>query len=943
MAGSTFNGERPPPGQFGGDLMMRAPDLRRWAVGGGAIVALIALFILLTQAIGVYTDWLWFGSLGFRSVFATMLGTKIWLFFAGALVFAALLLVNLYFAHRFTRGGTSNLQVPEELLSTIRWGSVAVVALVALIMSIVFGVVAMDRWETFLIFMNKVSFGVADAHYGKDISFYVAVLPVLHFIQGWLMGAIIAIAVAMGAYYFLRAMVQGNRFDLTERMRGHFAVLAALLMVSIAAAHHLDTYEPLFSGGGAAFGASYTDVNARILALHIITGVALLSAVGFVVSLFYGGLRFMVASFGLWVLFAIVVGAVIPLLVQRFSVDPDEFNKEKPYIQRNLDATRAAYGLEDVQVQDFPYRPTLTAADVAENRQTINNVRLWDPVPLTANYNRVQFFELYYKFVQMDVDRYDIDGEYRQVMLSGRELSPEDLPVEAQRWVNRKLQYTHGYGVAMSPVTSYTREGTPEFLLRDIPPTGSVKLTKPEIYYGENATDFVIVNSNTEEFHFPGPDGEPVRTNYQGTGGVEVGSFIRQLSYAWQFKDVNVLISNQLRDDSRIMYRRNIPERVAQVAPFLKLDSDPYLVIADERLWWVQDAYTTTDRYPYSLPTDEGFNYIRNSVKVVVDAANGDLRFFVVDPTDPVVQIYMQAFPDLFEPVAEPDPFMALPEGLRSHVRYPIDLFAIQAERYLQYHMEDPQVFYQKEDQWAFGNELFFDEPQEVKPYYVIMRLPGEEKEEFVLIMPFTPFEKKTMVAWMAARNDVPNYGGLQTFTFAGNVSGPELVEARITNDDDIRSRLTLLCPPESSSIICIRGNLLVVPLTSQADEEASTVLYVEPLFIRPATEDFPPLKQVFVADGTSVVMADTLQQGINELVSLGQGGAGVELTLPDASPVATPAQPGTSAVDFGELTPETQQRLDALLDDIRTLRESLGELEREIEEVAAPTEGSTP
>ena len=920
--------------------------MRRWLIGGGIIGAIIALFVLLTQAIGVYTDWLWFGSLGFRSVFATVLGTKIWLFFAGALVFAALLVPNIYFAHRFSRTSTS-LPLPPEMLSTIRWGSIGVVALVALIMSIVFGVVTLDRWEMFLVFMNKVSFGVEDAHYGKDISFYVAVLPVLHFIQGWLMGAVIAIAVAMGAYYFLRAAAQGGRFALTDRIRVHFAVLGALLMVTIAAAHHLDTYEPLFSGGGAAFGASYTDVNARILALHIITGIALLSAVGFIVSIFYGGLRFMIASFGLWVLFAIVVGALIPLLVQRFSVDPDEFNKEKPYIQRNLDATQAAYGLEDVQIQEFPYRPTLTAADVTENSQTINNVRLWDPVPLTANYNRVQFFELYYDFVQMDVDRYTIDGEYRQVMLSGRELSPEDLPEEAQRWVNRKLQYTHGYGVAMSPVTSYTREGTPEFLLRDIPPTGSVELTKPEIYYGENTSDFVIVNTNTEEFDYPGPDGEPVRTRYQGTGGVEVGSFIRKLSYAWEFLDVNVLISNQLTPESRIMYRRNIPERVGHVAPFLKLDSDPYLVVADGKLYWIQDAYTTTDRYPYSLPTDEGFNYIRNSVKVVVDAADGKMSFYVVDPTDPVVQIYMKAFPDLFEPVATPDPFMALPEGLRSHVRYPIDLFSIQAERYLQYHMEDPLVFYQKEDQWAFGNELFFDTPQQVKPYYVIMKLPGEEKEEFVLIMPFTPFEKKTMVAWMAARNDVPHYGQLQTFTFAGNVSGPELVEARITNDDDIRERLTLLCPPESTTIICIRGNLLVVPLTSEENAEDSTVLFVEPLFIRPATEDFPPLKQVFVADGTSVVMADTLQQGINELVALGTSGAGGEVipteisTDPETIPARpAPAVPGTQPpIDFGELTPETQQRLQDLLDDIRTLRQDLEALEMELEEVATPTQ----
>ena len=937
MTNPIFNGERPPPAEFGSNLALQVPHLRRWVIGGAIVLTLIVLFILLSQAKGIYADWLWFDKLGYRSVFAKVLGMKIWLFFAGSLVFAALLLPNLLVAYRFSRG-PSTLQLPPDMLTTIRRGSIAVVVLAAVIMSVVFGVVVLNRWETFLIFMNKVSFGIQDPQYNKDISFYVSDLPVLHFIQGWLMGAVIAIIVAMGALYFLRFAIRGAQFDLTPRIRGHFAVLGALLMLTIAAAHYLDTFEPLFSGGGAAFGASYADVNARILALWIITGVAALSAVGFIASLYFGGLRFMIASFGLWALFAIGVGAGYPAVVQRFTVDPDEFNKEQPFIQRNLDATRAAYGLENVQVQSFPYRPTLTAADVRENSQTINNVRLWDPIPLTANYNRLQFFELYYNFVQMDVDRYTIDGEYRQVMLSGRELSPEDLPEEAQRWVNRKLQYTHGYGVAMSPVSSFTREGTPEFLVQDIPPTGKVDLDIPQIYYGENTNDFVIVNTNTQEVDFPGPEGTPpILTTYTGEGGVSVGSFIRKLTYAWELLDINILISNQLTSDSKVMYRRNISERVGQVAPFLKLDSDPYLVIADGRLWWIQDAYTTTDRYPYSTPTEEGFSYIRNSVKVVMDPFNGSLFFYVVDPDDPILKIYMRAFPDLFEPVTEPDPFMALPEGLREHVRYPIDLFSIQAQRYLQYHMEDPLVFFQKEDQWAFGNELFFDEPQQVKPYYVIMKLPGETREEFVLMMPFTPFDKKTMVAWMAARNDAPNYGELQTFTFSGNVFGPELVEARITNDDEIRKRLTLLCPPESTTIICIRGNLLVVPLTSQ-DEQRSTVLFVEPLFIRPATEDFPPLKQVFVADGTSVVMADTLQEGIALLVSYGEEVEGQQPPVAGALP--EPQPPRGAPPDIGELPPDTQQRLQDILEDVRTLQEALSDLEQDLEEVAQPAGG---
>ena len=571
----------------------------------------------------------------------------------------------------------------------------------------------------------------------------------------------------------------------------------------------------------------------------------------------------MVASFSLWAVLAILAGAMYPVAFQRFRVNPDEFNREAPYIQRSLDATRAAYKLEDVLEQPFLYKPELSASDIADNPQTIDNIRLWDPIPLTAVYNQIQFFELYYDFVGMDVDRYTIDGQYRQVMLAPRELSPEDLPEEAQRWVNRKLQYTHGYGVAMSPVTTTTAEGKPEFFLKDIPSVGEVGLDRPQVYYGENTIDYVIANTNTDEFDSPGTHGDtPVYAAYAGLGGVPVGSFIRKLAYAWEFLDFNILISNQLTSESRIMYRRTIQDRIGTVAPFLRLDSDPYLVVADGKLWWIQDAYTETDRYGYSANSLEGLNYIRNSVKVVVDAYNGTLKFYVVEPDDPVIRMYLRAFPDLFEPVTRPDPFQAIqPEALRSHVRYPIDFFSVQTQQYLEYHMRDPQVFFNKEDQWDVGNELFFKETQKVKPYYVIMKLPGETEEEFVLIIPFTPFQKPNMVAWMAARNDAPHYGELQTFKFptgGEDVSGTEQVEARITNDDTIRERLTLLCP-EGSTVLCIRGNLLVIPI-------GQSVLYVEPLFIRPLDLDFPELKQVFVADGQSVVMADTLPEALNLL-----------------------------------------------------------------------------
>ena len=918
------NGDRPPtgPGELIAPISPRAA--RRLIQWGLVVLGIILLFVFLSQARGFYTDWLWFDSLGFRSVFSTILVLKIWLFFAGAAFFFPLILANVYIAYRIARG-ESVLPVPQDIYKLISIGAIAAVVATVVIMTVVFGAIASSRWETFLIFFNKVSFGVTDPQFDKDVSFYVAVLPLLHFIQGWLMGAIIATIVAVIALYVLIFSMRGIKFDLTPRIRGHLAILGALLMVSIAAAHFLDRYETLFSGSGASYGASYVDAHARITALWIITGIALLSAVGFLVSIYFGGLRTMIASFGLWVLFALTVGVVYPLVVQRFSVDPDEFNKEEEFIGRNLEATRAAYDLEDVIETPFLYEPGLTAKDVIENPQTIDNVRLWDRVPLMAAYNQIQFFELYYDFVGVDVDRYNFDGDVRQVMLAARELSPEDLPEEAQRWVNQKLEYTHGYGVAMSPVTTHTQEGKPEFLLQDIPPVGLLDLEFPQIYYGENTSNFVIVKTKTKEIDFPGPGGEaPFRNTYEGAGGVGVGSFFRKLAYAWEFLDFNLLISNQLTSDSKVLYRRTIQERVGEVVPFLRLDSDPYLVVADGRLWWIQDAYTTTDRYPYSTPTQEEFNYIRNSVKVVVDAYNGTMKFYIVDPDDPMVRIYQRAFPDLFEPIIDPQqPFLAIPPDLREHVRYPLDLFSIQARRYLQYHMRDPEVFFNREDQWDFGNELFFDQPQEVRPYYVIMKLPGEAKEEFVQIMPFTPFNKPNMVAWMAARNDGPHYGELRTFTFptgGEDISGPEQVEARITNDQDIRKDLTLLCPQER--VICIRGNLLVIPV-------GETVLYVEPLFIRPIELDFPTLEKVFVADGTSVVMSDSLREGIDLLLARTTGTlvVGGEPTVP---------RPGA------DVSPETLQQIQQLFDDfIRSQRESLTQLEEELEGVVEAVEGS--
>ena len=904
---NSSNGEGPPAeGMRSEPLPINTRLLVRVGI---VILALVVIFVLLFVGRSIYTDWLWFDQLTYLSVFTTILSLRIWLFFAGFGVFAILIAINLYVGYRLSRG-ESILPVPQGMYQLLRKGSVAGVVVTALIMSIVFGVVVASRWETFLLYFNRVPFGVADPQFVKDASFYIATLPVLHFIQGWLLGAVIALVVAMAAFYGMMFALRGLTITLNPRIIGHIAVLGIFLMLTIAMAHFLSVFELVFSETGAAPGAAYTDVNTRIPIRYFLTAIALLSAVGFGVSLFFGGLRVIIGAFSLWAVLAVLAGVMFPAGYQRIRVVPNEFTREAEFISRNIQATRAAYNLQPMEERGFEYQPRLSQEDIDNNPLTIKNVRLWDPTPLRATYNQIQFFELYYNFVDADVDRYTIDGEYRQVMLSAREMFPDNLDPEDQNWVNQKLQYTHGFGATVSPVNEFTTEGRPLFLLKDIPPKGDLNLTRPEIYYGENTTDFVIVNSKTEEFDHQPPDGDPVYRNYEGKGDVQLTSLLRRIAYAWQFADINVLISGQITSESRILYRREIQERVHSIAPFLQLDRDPYLVVVDDKLWWILDGYTVSDRYPYSTRLGEEFfgidiNYIRNSVKIVVDAYNGSVEFFVIDPDDPLIQMYQKAFPTLLQSID------AMPESLKEHIRYPIDLFSVQADINLKYHMTDPNVFFNKQDQWRIGNEVFFDRTQPVTPYFVIMTLPGETEEEFVLILPFTPLVGEKMVSWMAARSDGDNYGKLLTFTFPRGiqVDGPEQVEARITSDETIGREFTLLCPEGK---LCIRGNLLVIPI-------GDSIMYVEPLFIRPQALDFPELKKVIVADATRVVMADTLSEALKEL--LGEGG-----TAPTA---ATTEAEETPRLEGEAGTEEIERVISGLKGTISALEEALAELEK--------------
>ncbi len=818
------------------------------------VVALIVIWGGVTWGRTFYTDWLWFANLGHEQVLLRVVSVKIWLFLLGFLVFAALAAPNLYAAFRFDAKmkapesqtmPAGNLEHAKRLLM---WVCVGAAALAALFIA---GKAVLE-WETILRFLNAAAFNQTDPIFENDFSFYVFTLPALSFARSWLITVVVLIMVIVAGFYYMSAMLRGERFALTGKVKTQLVVLGAVLFVLMAAGHWLSRYELLFSPTGAVYGVGYTDDHVTLPVRTLMAVTALVSAGLLLASIYANGNRLILYSVALWVALNLVAGSLIPGLVQRLIVEPSELARETPYLASNIKLTRQAYGLAQLETRSHPALGALDAQVAAENQGTIQNVRLWDEGPLLQIYNQIQFFRLYYDFAAVHTDRYRPEGQLRQVMLATRELAAERLPEEAQRWVNRHLQFTHGYGVAMSPVTTVAADGRPTFLIQDVPPSGIIPLNRPEIYYGLKSLDFLITRSGMQEFNYPGPAG-PVYNRYEGKGGILLSSFFRRLIYAWQFMDINILISREINPDSLIQYRRTVQERFSTVTPFLVRDREAYSVVADGRLFWIQDAYTVTDRYPYSTPFQRKFNYMRNSVKAVVDAYHGTIDYYVADPSDPLIQTYQAIFPGLFKPMAE------LPDFLQQHIRYPLDLFNVQTEMLLQYHMEDPVVFYNKEDQWAIPVQTSFGKTQALKPYYIVARLPGESKEEFLLIQPFTPNNRHNLVGWMAARNDGKAYGELVLFRFptGRHVDGPNQVEARIDNDAVISEQFTLWGQVGSE---VFRGILLVIPLGDH-------LLYAEPVFLKPETLDFPELRRIILADSRQIAMHRTLDDSIQALV----------------------------------------------------------------------------
>ena len=853
------------------------------------LVLLVILFFLMPRLARAYTEWLWFGEVDYRAVFWVPIISGAAVGVAAALAVFVILWLDIRPLLRLrpiprvidlrTSGGRG-----YERAVRLRPGVLA--ALGVTVVSALAGQAAAGSWPTFQAWLHRVPFGIQDPIFHRDVGFYMFTLPAYTAVYDWLFGwMFVALLIAAAGYYLdLAPLMMRGVWAIPRGVRVHLAVLGGALLLVRAVGFWLDAYGLLFSPRGAVFGAAYTDLHATLPALRLLmvltgaSGLLLLSAA------WLRTMRLAIGSLALMIVVWIGGTSLYPSAVQQFEVTPNELDRETPYIRNSIEATLHAYNLDQVQEQLFPATESLTPATVQANRAVLDNVRLWDYRPLLRTYLQLQGLRLYYTFTSVGIDRYQIGGREQQVMLSARELDISRLSSEARTWVNDHLVFTHGYGLVMTPVNRISAEGLPDFYIKDIPPQSPIglRIERPELYYGLLANQYVIVKTRTKELDYARGD-QNVYSSYAGSGGVPLTAPLAKFAFATRFGASQLLLSNDVTGESRVIFHRVVGERVAHLAPMLTLDHDPYLVLADGRLYWILDAYTTSGGYPYSRPIG-GFNYIRNSVKAVVDAYDGTTRLYVIDPQDPLVQVYGRIFPGLFRPME------ALPPSLVSHLRYPEDLFAVQAQVYSTFHMKDPRVFYNREDLWVFPNELFTGAAQPLEPYYVTLRLDPAQGEEFALILPFTPAGKDNMVAWMAGRSDTPHYGRLLVYRFPKDrtVFGPMQIEARINQDPVISSQLALWNQQGSQ---VIRGNLLVIPV-------ADALLYVEPLYLQASGSALPELKRVIVSYGARIAMEPTLEValarifvGLPSETPAGGGGAAV------TGPAAPPPSGGATAV----------------------------------------------
>lgn len=847
---------------------------------------LLILLLFLSFLSKLITDYWWFETLGYASIFLISIKSKITLFTASTLIFFAFAMLNLFIVSKFHR-------IKRSIIS---W---RIKILVVLVISFLVGMGTSTKWFSVLQYLKQVQFKLVDPIFAKDVAFYVFSLPFFLAVWKFVMVCVIMTTIFVLIVYFQTFILNLFRQSKTEEVpkdnelptmelveneskqhfpsfsfkkafaelgrsaKIHLTILSSIVFLLLAGKHYLTQYSIMYSEKGIVVGAGYTDVMVFLPIIKLLILFAVIITALFYVWLFYISkkpklkkLHIVASIIVLYLVFSFIGPTIIPAVVQALKVSPNEFNLEEPYIENNIEFTKIAYGLDSVVEKDFSTAEKINKKMLETATETIENVRILDWRPLTQTYKQTQEIRLYYDLSGIDIDRYVIDGKYTQVMIAPRELDQNQIAENAKTWVNLHMIYTHGFGIVMSPVNSVTNEGLPHFFIKDIPPITlngdkSLDVKQPRIYYGEKRTGFILANTQTGEFDFPkGTTNEYI--NYDGKGGIVLDTFFKKLLMAVRFKDIKILLSSDVKLDSKIMFDRNIQTRINKITPFLSLDPDPYLVLNDGRLFWIQDAYTTTGNFPYSHKF-ENINYIRNSVKIVVDAYNGDVTYYLTDLKDPLMLTYAKIFPQQFKQLKD------MPEGLKEHIRYPEDLFKVQSSLYTIYHMNDPAVFYNKEDAWQIPTEIYGTNQQiTVEPYYIIMKLPGEEKEEFVLMTPFTPLKKDNMISWFAARSDGENYGKLLLYKFPKDklVYGPLQIEAKFDQDSEISQQLTLWSQQGSR---VTRGNLLVIPIED-------SLLYIEPLYISAEKGQLPQLKRILVSDGERVVMEESLGEALDVL-----------------------------------------------------------------------------
>lgn len=827
-----------------------------------AIIILILLIAGVKAYVSFYADWLWFESLGYEEAFWTMFSTEYIVGFVFFIVFWILLGINLYLTTK-TRstawihpGGNAFGGSLAPVTRMVRLFFI----LGLLFISYTIASWASGQWLSVMRFYNSVPFDQTDSVFNNDIGFYVFELPFIQSLINWLFFVIIVMMIITAVVYFYKRaiMFEPSGVTFSPAAKRHLMGLFACIFLLYVFDYYYSAFGILYNNNGVVYGASYIDVNAVLFGYRVLSFMAAIGFILTIIGIIKTAVKYPIIGLAAQIGTAIILLWIYPAIVQKFVVTPNMLEKERPYIQENIRKTRMAYNLDQIHEKDFVYKQDLTAHGLKENHVTIKNITLWDYRPLKDSYSQLQEIRPYYMFNDIDIDRYVINGEYRQVMLSGRELNLKKIG-SSDNWINKTFIYTHGHGIVMSPVNRVTQEGQPDFFIKNIPPDINVdiKLERPEIYFGEmqDNDDYIIIKTNKEEFDYP--IGETNQhTFYKENSGVEIGSFGRKLLFAMHFGKMGILLNEYIQDQSRVVYHRNITDRVKKIAPYLKFDGDPYLVIGNGRLYWIYDAFTVTDQIPYSkmyfeksndpFGTSPSYNYIRNSVKVVIDAYNGQTLFYAFNPEkDPIIQVYSRIFENVYRPIAD------MPDFLRSHLRYPQDLFDIQARMYATYHIEDVNVFFNREDIWNIADEKYGDATTQMESYYAIMKLPGEAREEFIMMVPFTPNAKSNMISWFCVRSDGDQYGKLLVYRFPKTelVYGPIQVESRIDQTPDISEKLTLWNQQGSR---VTRGNMIVIPVNN-------SIIYVEPLYLQSSQSKLPELKKVIIAFGNNIAMEDNL------------------------------------------------------------------------------------